>query len=75
MSAPIPALAAGLGAASIWGGMYVVSKVVLGVVPPFALLSLRLLLGFAALAAVVILERWLTQPDARHPLDSGSPSP
>ncbi len=55
MSAPIPALAAGLGAASIWGGMYVVSKVVLGVVPPFALLSLRLLLGFAALAAVVLL--------------------
>jgi putative Holliday junction resolvase len=28
-----------------------------------------------ALAAVVILERWLTQPQSRHPLDSGSPSP
>ena len=28
-----------------------------------------------ALAAVVILERWLTQPQSRHPLDSGSRSP
>ena len=28
-----------------------------------------------AMAAVVILERWLTQPESRHPLDPGSPSP
>ena len=42
-------LVAGLLAATIWGGMYVVSKVVLESVPPFVLLSLRLLLGFAAL--------------------------
>lgn len=28
-----------------------------------------------ALAAVVILERWLTQPQSRHPLESGPPSP
>ena len=35
----------GLGAASIWGGMYVVSKVVLDVIPPFALITTRLLLG------------------------------
>ena len=28
-----------------------------------------------ALAAVVILERWLTQPQSRHPLDSGPPPP
>jgi len=41
----------GLIAAAIWGGMYVVSKVVLEVIPPFALLSLRLLLGAAALGA------------------------
>jgi drug/metabolite transporter (DMT)-like permease len=33
--------------------MYVVSKVALEVIPPFALLSLRLILGFAALAAAV----------------------
>lgn len=36
---------AGLTAAAIWGGMYVVSKVVLEVIPPFALLSIRLALG------------------------------
>jgi putative Holliday junction resolvase len=28
-----------------------------------------------ALAAVVILERWLTQPQSRHSLETGSPSP
>ena len=39
----------GIGAASIWGSMYVVSDVVLTVIPPFTLLSLRLLLGLAAL--------------------------
>ncbi len=44
---------AGLSAAAIWGGMYVVSKVVLAVVPPFLLLSLRLALGAAVLAVVV----------------------
>jgi drug/metabolite transporter (DMT)-like permease len=40
----------GLGAASIWGGMYVVSKVVLDIIPPFSLVSLRLLLGVLTLA-------------------------
>jgi len=45
----------GLLAAAIWGGMYVVSKVVLEVVPPFTLLTLRLLLGIASLAAWI---RW-----------------
>lgn len=35
----------GIAASAIWGGMYVVSKVVMEVIPPFALLSLRLLLG------------------------------
>jgi len=42
----------GLGAASIWGGMYVVSKVVLEIIPPFTLVSLRLLLGILTLAIV-----------------------
>jgi len=42
-------IAAGLAAAAIWGGMYVVSKVVLTVVPPFVLLSFRLVLGFLVL--------------------------
>jgi drug/metabolite transporter (DMT)-like permease len=46
-------LFAGLAAASIWGGMYVVSKVVMGVIPPFTLLSIRLILGAAALGIVI----------------------
>ena len=46
-------LFAGLAAASIWGGMYVVSKVVLEVIPPFALLALRLIMGAMALGVVI----------------------
>jgi len=46
-------LIAGLIAASIWGGMYVVSKVVLEVIPPFSLLVVRLVLGFFSLAMVI----------------------
>jgi drug/metabolite transporter (DMT)-like permease len=47
----------GLIAAAIWGGMYVVSKVVLEVVPPFTLLAVRLLLGAVSLGAVVAWRR------------------
>jgi drug/metabolite transporter (DMT)-like permease len=43
----------GLTAAAIWGGMYVVSDVVLPTVPPFTLLTIRLLLGIVTLAVVV----------------------
>jgi len=46
-------IAAGLLAAAIWGGMYVVSKVVLNVVPPFTLLSLRLVLGIVCLGVIL----------------------
>ena len=46
---------AGLTAASIWGGMYVVSKVVLDIIPPFALLSSRLILGVLCLGAIILL--------------------
>jgi len=48
----------GLAAAAIWGGMYVVSKVVLDVIPPFALLAIRLLLGVLALALVFLLQHY-----------------
>lgn len=44
----------GIGASAIWGGMYVVSKVVLEVIPPFSLLTLRLLLGILALGLIVL---------------------
>ena len=47
--------ACGLGAASIWGGMYVVSKVVLDVIPPFTLLTIRLVMGALVLASVALL--------------------
>jgi drug/metabolite transporter (DMT)-like permease len=43
----------GLTAAAIWGGMYVVSDVVLPTIPPFTLLTIRLLLGIVTLTAVV----------------------
>ena len=40
-------------AAGIWGGMYVVSDVALTVIPPFSLLTLRLLLGLAVLVPLL----------------------
>ncbi len=56
---------AGLVAASIWGGMYVVSKVVLEVIPPFTLLSLRLLLGIVSLAVFLPRQGGLKWPQKR----------
>jgi drug/metabolite transporter (DMT)-like permease len=50
---PLAGLISGLVAASIWGGMYVVSKVVLEVIPPFTLLLIRLIMGAAALGIVI----------------------
>lgn len=51
----------GLAAASIWGGMYVVSDVVLQTVPPFTLLTIRLLLGMASLGVMA----WLVSRSPR----------
>lgn len=48
----VDGVASGLGAAAIWGGMYVVSRVVLDVVPPVTLVLVRLILGTATLALV-----------------------
>lgn len=53
-SAGFIALLAGLSAASIWGGMYVVSKIVLEVIPPFTLLAIRLILGAFSLGLVLL---------------------
>lgn len=55
MNKTLVGILCGLGAASIWGGMYVVSKVVLDIIPPFSLVSLRLLLGALTLASVLIM--------------------
>ena len=52
---PIFGIVAGLAAASIWGGMYVVSKAVMSVIPPYILLTLRLLLGILTLLLVTMI--------------------
>lgn len=53
----------GLGAAAIWGGMYVVSDVVLQTVPPFTLLTVRLVLGMASLGVMA----WLVARRSKNP--------
>jgi drug/metabolite transporter (DMT)-like permease len=53
-------LLCGLGAASIWGGLYVVSKVVLDVIPPFLLVTLRLILGSLTLAVILFFKAFPT---------------
>lgn len=60
MNKTIIGLLCGLGAASIWGGMYVVSKVVLEIIPPFSLVTLRLLLGAMTLAIVLFIRGFPT---------------
>ena len=55
MSPTTKGLLCGLGAASIWGAMYVVSKVVLDIIPPFALITTRLALG--GLSLYLLLRR------------------
>lgn len=55
MNKTVIGLLCGLGAASIWGGMYVVSKIVLEIIPPFALVTLRLTLGMLTLAIVLFI--------------------
>jgi drug/metabolite transporter (DMT)-like permease len=55
MNKTLVGILCGLGAASIWGGMYVVSKVVLDIIPPFSLVALRLLLGALTLLIVLMV--------------------
>jgi len=50
----------GLAAASIWGAMYVVSKAVMAVIPPFSLLTSRLALGIITLFIIAFLQKKLT---------------
>jgi len=47
----------GLGAAAIWGGMYVVSDIVLQVIPPFALLTVRLIVSSLLLGGILFYAR------------------
>jgi drug/metabolite transporter (DMT)-like permease len=50
----------GLGAAAIWGGMYVVSDLVLHVIPPFALLSIRLMISSLLLGGILYFAKRCT---------------
>jgi len=54
MSRTSAGILSGIAAASIWGAMYVVSKVVLDIIPPFALITTRLLLGGLTLYLVLL---------------------
>jgi drug/metabolite transporter (DMT)-like permease len=54
MSRTTLGMLSGLAAASIWGAMYVVSKVVLDIIPPFALITTRLVLGGLTLYLVLL---------------------
>lgn len=53
MSNELKGAVLGLGAAAIWGGMYVVSDLVLPIIPPFTLLTIRLIMAVAVLAVVL----------------------
>jgi drug/metabolite transporter (DMT)-like permease len=57
MNRSLLGIISGLSAAAIWGGMYVVSKVVLEIIPPFTLVTLRLLLGGLTLWLIRIFHR------------------
>ena len=48
---------AGLTATAILGGMYVVSKAVMAIIPPFSLIVLRLVLGILTLAVIVLVRK------------------
>ncbi len=45
----------GITAAAIWGSMYVVSDVVLQVIPPFTLLTMRIVLGLIVMVLIAVL--------------------
>ena len=50
-------------AAAIWGGLYVISALILGRIPPWVLLELRVLLSIAVLGAVALARRnWRVLP-------------
>ncbi len=52
----------GIAAAAIWGGLYVVSDVVLLTIPPFTLLTIRLIMGALVLAPFVLRQHQRQRP-------------
>jgi drug/metabolite transporter (DMT)-like permease len=57
---PVVGLLSGVSAAAIWGAMYVVSKVVMVVIPPFLLIVMRLVLGILTLGIILLVRRGWT---------------
>ncbi|MDT3425780.1 drug/metabolite transporter (DMT)-like permease [Paenibacillus forsythiae] len=53
-------------AASIWGGMYVVVKVVVSVIPPMELVWMRYVVALAALVAIGLITRQKWRIHKRH---------
>ena len=53
-------------AASIWGGMYVVVKIVVSVIPPLELVWMRYLVAIVALLVIVLITRQKWRIDKRH---------
>jgi drug/metabolite transporter (DMT)-like permease len=53
-------------ASSIWGGMYVVVKVVVSVIPPLELVWMRYLVAIAALLVIGLITRQKWRIDKRH---------
>ncbi len=47
----------GISAAAIWGGMYVISDVVLDVIPPLTLLTIRVVMGLVVLLAMMRMQQ------------------
>jgi drug/metabolite transporter (DMT)-like permease len=56
----------GISAAAIWGGLYVVSDVVLETIPPFTLLTIRLLFGLAIIGALLYARPEVKRPVGRQ---------
>ncbi|HEX2907640.1 MAG TPA: DMT family transporter [Phototrophicaceae bacterium] len=56
----------GLAAGAIWGAMYIISDVVLKTIPPFTLLTIRLLLGAGVLAFISWRSPNLRRPTRRE---------
>ncbi|MBZ0293796.1 MAG: DMT family transporter [Anaerolineae bacterium] len=54
----------GLSAAAIWGGMYVVSDVVLNIIPPFTLLAIRLVMAMLILGVILWWQGKFRMPPA-----------
>lgn len=53
-------------AASIWGGMYVVSKYVLDFIPPLTLVWLRFIIAFVVLYGILKIARKKTKEKSNH---------